>query len=142
MLAEEMEGFEFLKIFHKKRLEVLLLVSMFYFNLFSNILLESSKGAVYCIAISPVQNILACGTEDHLVKTFKIPELVLDAAITRNTTPIRHVQYNRSGNYLAVASDELAVKIVNMSDTTQVRTLKVGSQSRVCPSSLLLAHEL
>eukprot|EP00940_MAST-03C_sp_MAST-3C-sp2_P001701 g1701.t1 len=87
--------------------------------------LEGDGTALNTLAMHPKRGI-AVGTDEHFVKQYigTLPDCKFDTNLNRSTAPIRHVSFNPTGLYLAVATDECDIRLVNMSNTKQVIVLK------------------
>ncbi|KAF1943366.1 WD40 repeat-like protein [Clathrospora elynae] len=64
------------------------------------------------------------GSEDGTVSKYSLESGKFEEFLVRTTLPIRDVALSPDGNWIAVASDELVVSVVNTKDMTQVRTLR------------------
>ena len=70
---------------------------------------------------------LAVGTEEHFAKLYSVSNdgsVKFEKNLTRCTAPIRHVSFSPTGLFLAVASEECDLRLINMINTKQVITLK------------------
>lgn len=74
------------------------------------------------IAVS--KNIIAICAEDGTVSSYGLESLELNGFLTRCSLPAREIAMSPDGMWLAVASDELIVKVVNTLDMHQVLTLR------------------
>jgi chromosome transmission fidelity protein 4 len=64
------------------------------------------------------------GSEDGTVSKYSFETNTLEEVLTRCSLPIRDVALSPDGNWVAVASDELTVKIVNTQDMMRVMHLR------------------
>ncbi|KAF1926592.1 tricorn protease domain 2-containing protein [Didymella exigua CBS 183.55] len=64
------------------------------------------------------------GSEDGTVSRFSLEGNKFEEILVRTTLPVRDVALSPDGKWIAVASDELSVSIVNTKDMTKVRTLR------------------
>ncbi|KAH4069340.1 hypothetical protein HBI70_034190 [Parastagonospora nodorum] len=64
------------------------------------------------------------GSEDGTVSKYTLDGNKFEEILDRATLPIRDVALSPDGQWIAVASDELVVNIVNVNDTTKRRTLR------------------
>ncbi|KAL1654998.1 DNA polymerase alpha accessory factor Mcl1 [Didymella pomorum] len=64
------------------------------------------------------------GSEDGTVSKYSLEDNKFEEILVRTTLPVRDVALSPDGNWIAVASDELSVSVVNTKDTTKVRTLR------------------
>ncbi|KOS22314.1 Minichromosome loss protein 1 [Escovopsis weberi] len=76
------------------------------------------------VAVAAAQDFFVAGSEDGTVSLYSIDTAKFERFLTRTTLPIRDVTLSADGQWCAVASDELTVKIVNTKDITQVRHLR------------------
>ena len=71
---------------------------------------------------------LAVGTEEHFAKLYSVSNddgaVKFEKNLTRCTAPVRHVSFSPTGLFLAVASEECDLRLINMINTKQVITLK------------------
>ncbi|KAF3025800.1 hypothetical protein E8E14_014614 [Neopestalotiopsis sp. 37M] len=75
-------------------------------------------------AVDAANDFFVAGSEDGTVSYYSIPNAEFDRFLLRCSLPIRDLALSPDGQWCAVASDELTVKVVNTSDNSQVRTLK------------------
>ncbi|ETS79570.1 hypothetical protein PFICI_09423 [Pestalotiopsis fici W106-1] len=75
-------------------------------------------------AVDAANDFFVAGSEDGTVSYYSIPNAEFERFLLRCSLPIRDVALSPDGQWCAVASDELTVKVVNTSDNSQVRTLK------------------
>ncbi|KAF2854959.1 DNA polymerase alpha accessory factor Mcl1 [Plenodomus tracheiphilus IPT5] len=64
------------------------------------------------------------GSEDGTVSKYSLQDGKFEEILVRTTLPVRDVAISPNGNWIAVASDELVVNVVNTKDMTQIRTLR------------------
>ncbi|KAF2878318.1 WD40-repeat-containing domain protein [Massariosphaeria phaeospora] len=64
------------------------------------------------------------GSEDGTVSKYSLENNKFEEILVRTSLPVRDVALSPDGNWIAVASDELSVKVVNVKDMMQVRTLR------------------
>ncbi|KAF2826118.1 WD40 repeat-like protein [Ophiobolus disseminans] len=64
------------------------------------------------------------GSEDGTVSKYTLDGNKFEEILDRATLPIRDVALSPDGNWIAVASDELVVNVINVKDTKQRRTLR------------------
>ncbi|KAH7073797.1 WD40-repeat-containing domain protein [Paraphoma chrysanthemicola] len=64
------------------------------------------------------------GSEDGTVSKYTLDGNKFEDILDRTTLPIRDVALSPDGNWIAVASDELAVNVINVKDTRQRRILR------------------
>ncbi|KAL1971673.1 hypothetical protein VTN31DRAFT_2294 [Thermomyces dupontii] len=64
------------------------------------------------------------GAEDGTVWRYKIETGKMDELLVRCALPVRDLAISKDGEWVAVASDELTVKIVNLEDMTNVKYLR------------------
>ncbi|PSN68470.1 chromosome segregation protein-like protein [Corynespora cassiicola Philippines] len=69
------------------------------------------------------------GSEDGTVSKYSLENGKFEEMLVRASLPVRDVALSPGGNWLAVASDELVVKVVNTKDMTQVRMLRDQSRA-------------
>ncbi|WWC59498.1 uncharacterized protein I303_102054 [Kwoniella dejecticola CBS 10117] len=73
---------------------------------------------------------LITASEDNIARIFSYPENEFTGFLTRSSgVPIRWVSVDSSGERVAVCSDDLLVKIVNVQDTTRVALLSDSNKS-------------
>lgn len=75
-------------------------------------------------AVDAANDFFVAGSEDGTVSYYSIPNAEFDRFLLRCSLPIRDLALSPDGQWCAVASDELTVKVVNTRDNSQVRTLK------------------
>ncbi|KJF60006.1 chromosome transmission fidelity protein 4 [Coccidioides immitis RS] len=76
------------------------------------------------LAIAALNDSFIMGAEDGTVWQYGLPDGQMDKMLVRCSLPVRGLAISKDGDWLAVASDELAVKIVNIEDMTQVKYLR------------------
>ncbi|KAI8943449.1 hypothetical protein NX059_001458 [Plenodomus lindquistii] len=64
------------------------------------------------------------GSEDGTVSKYSLEDGKFEEILVRTTLPVRDVAISPNSNWIAVASDELVVNVVNTKDMTQIRTLR------------------
>ncbi|PLB45388.1 chromosome segregation protein [Aspergillus steynii IBT 23096] len=64
------------------------------------------------------------GAEDGTVWQYEIGSGRMDKLLVRCALPVRDIAVSKDGEWVAVASDELTVKIVNLDDMTKVKYLR------------------
>ncbi|KAE8539030.1 hypothetical protein D1P53_005400 [Cryptococcus gattii VGV] len=75
--------------------------------------------AVTCLACSKDE--LVTGCVDNIVRQFSYPENKFTGFVTRSSgVPIRWLSLDKAGERVAVCSDDMVIKIVNLKDTTKV----------------------
>ncbi|KAF2156030.1 WD40 repeat-like protein [Myriangium duriaei CBS 260.36] len=75
-------------------------------------------------AIAASDDFFITGAEDGSVCKYSLATNSLDEILLRSTLPIRDIAISPDGLWVAVASDELVVKMVNVGDMTKVIQLK------------------
>ncbi|EFR03387.1 minichromosome loss protein 1 [Nannizzia gypsea CBS 118893] len=76
------------------------------------------------LAIAATNESMILGSEDGTVWLYKLPEGTMDKPLARCTLPVRDLAISKDEEWVAVASDELTVKIVNINDITEVKYLR------------------
>ncbi len=76
------------------------------------------------LAIAATNDFFVTGSEDGRVCVYSLENFRFDMMITRCTLPIRDLAISPDDAWLAVASDEIEVKIVNISEMTRVLYLR------------------
>ncbi|KAG9257592.1 WD40-repeat-containing domain protein [Emericellopsis atlantica] len=76
------------------------------------------------IALAAASSTFVVAAEDGTVSLYNIADASFDKFVTRSTLPVRDVAMSPDGKYVAVAGDELSVKVVDTEDITQVRYLR------------------
>ncbi|KAF2118900.1 WD40-repeat-containing domain protein [Lophiotrema nucula] len=69
------------------------------------------------------------GSEDGTVCKYSMEDNKLLDILVRTSLPVRDIALSPDGNWVAVASDELVVKVVNTKDTSQVQYLRDQNRS-------------
>ncbi|CAO2648581.1 Nn.00g078480.m01.CDS01 [Neocucurbitaria sp. VM-36] len=64
------------------------------------------------------------GSEDGTVSKYSLEDGKFEEILVRTTLPVRDVALSPNGNWIAVASDELVVNVVNTKDMTRIRMLR------------------
>ncbi|KAF2003030.1 WD40 repeat-like protein, partial [Amniculicola lignicola CBS 123094] len=64
------------------------------------------------------------GSEDGTVCKFSLEDHKLEDILVRTTLPVRDIALSPDGNWVAVASDELVVKVVNTKNMSQIQVLR------------------
>jgi chromosome transmission fidelity protein 4 len=72
----------------------------------------------------PQNEFFVVGAEDGTVCKYSFDDMSLDKILIRCSLPVRDVALSSDGQWCAVASDELLVKIVRTSDTSSVMYLR------------------
>lgn len=80
------------------------------------------------LAIAATNDFFVVGTEDGTATKYSLSTNSMDEILVRCTLPIRDIEISPDGNWAAVASDELEVKIVNTHDMTRVMYLREQSR--------------
>ncbi|ORY07166.1 chromosome segregation protein-like protein [Clohesyomyces aquaticus] len=75
-------------------------------------------------AIVASNGFFIAGSEDGTVCKYSLENKKLEDILVRTSLPVRDVAMSPDGNWVAVASDELVVKVVNTKDTQQVQYLR------------------
>ncbi|KAI9658072.1 MAG: hypothetical protein M1821_002732 [Bathelium mastoideum] len=75
-------------------------------------------------AIVATNDFFITGSEDGTVCKYSLQSNSLDQILVRCTLPVRDLALSPDGNWVAVASEELVVKVVNTSDMTRVLYLR------------------
>ncbi|KAK7514923.1 WD40-repeat-containing domain protein [Phyllosticta citriasiana] len=75
-------------------------------------------------AVAAANNFFVTGSEDGTVCKYSLETNSLDGVLVRSTLPVREIALSPDGNWAAVASDELVVKVVNTHDMTRVLYLR------------------
>lgn len=78
--------------------------------------------------VAATNDFFIVGSEDGTVTKYSLHTNKLDQVLTRCTLPIRDIAISPDGNWAAVASDELVVKVVNTQDMTRVLYLREQSK--------------
>mmetsp|Transcript_34186 Transcript_34186/g.80997 ORF Transcript_34186/g.80997 Transcript_34186/m.80997 type:complete len:821 (-) Transcript_34186:46-2508(-) len=80
--------------------------------------------AVSAVAVSPDGTRFAAGGDDRLVALFTMEDNEFERNVTRFPLPVRDLKFDNDGQYLAVASDDAEIKLVNVTDTEDIKTLE------------------
>lgn len=80
------------------------------------------------LAVAATNEFFIVGSEDGAVTKYSLDTNNMEEILTRSSLPIRSVAISPDGNWAAVASDELEVKIVNTLDMTRVMYLREQSR--------------
>ncbi|KAI9846187.1 MAG: hypothetical protein M1837_004301 [Sclerophora amabilis] len=75
-------------------------------------------------AVAASNDFFVTGSEDGMVCLYSLETHSFDKTLVRSSLPIRDVALSPDGNWAAVASDELVVKVVNTHDMTRVQYLR------------------
>ncbi|RCI14344.1 hypothetical protein L249_6064 [Ophiocordyceps polyrhachis-furcata BCC 54312] len=75
-------------------------------------------------AVATSSDFFVVGSEDGTVSLYSLDGAAFERFLLRALSPIRDVALSRDGQWCAVASGELSVKIVHTTDTTRVRHLR------------------
>ncbi|KAE9981915.1 hypothetical protein BLS_006827 [Venturia inaequalis] len=75
-------------------------------------------------AVAAANDFFITGCEDGTVCKYSLETNTLEEVLTRCTLPIRDVALSPDGEWVAVASDELLVKVVNTRDMSKVMYLR------------------
>ncbi|KAK3044841.1 hypothetical protein LTS18_000209, partial [Coniosporium uncinatum] len=95
------------------------------------------------LAVAASDDFFLTGSEDGTVSKYSLQSNSLEEVLVRSTLPIRDIALSPNGEWAAIASDELVVKVVNTQNMTRV--LHLRNQSRPVkhvsfdPSGTLLA---
>ncbi|KAI1931111.1 DNA polymerase alpha accessory factor Mcl1 [Ophidiomyces ophidiicola] len=76
------------------------------------------------LAIAALNDSFVMGAEDGTVWQYSLPDGKMDKILVRCSLPVRNLAISKDGEWVAVASDELSVKIVNIEDMTHVKYLR------------------
>ncbi|KAI1961101.1 DNA polymerase alpha accessory factor Mcl1 [Ophidiomyces ophidiicola] len=76
------------------------------------------------LAIAALNDSFVMGAEDGTVWQYSLPDGKMDKMLVRCSLPVRNLAISKDGEWVAVASDELSVKIVNIEDMTHVKYLR------------------
>jgi WD40 repeat protein len=99
--------------------------------------------AVSAVAISPDGARFAAGGDDRLVALFTMEDNEFERNVTRFPLPVRDLKFDNEGKFLAVASDDAEIRLVDVADPENMKTLE-GHDGGVkslafCPTHPLLA---
>ncbi|KAH8820438.1 chromosome segregation protein-like protein [Xylogone sp. PMI_703] len=76
------------------------------------------------MGVDSTNDFFVTGSEDGTVSKFSLDTMSFDKFLMRCSLPVRDVTISKDGEWCAVASDELTVKIVRTSDTSSVIYLR------------------
>ncbi|RFU33609.1 hypothetical protein B7463_g2756, partial [Scytalidium lignicola] len=76
------------------------------------------------MGVDSTNGFFVTGSEDGTVSKFSLDTMSFDKFLMRCSLPVRDVTLSKDGEWCAVASDELTVKIVRTSDTSSVIYLR------------------
>ncbi|KAK5660965.1 hypothetical protein OQA88_12340 [Cercophora sp. LCS_1] len=76
------------------------------------------------IAVAASNDFFIAGNEDGTVALYKFENKMFDRFLLRTSLPVRDVAISPDSKWCAIASDELAVKLVNIEDSLELKTLK------------------
>lgn len=79
--------------------------------------------------IAVAENYFCTCSEDATVCVYPIDSPTEHTLLARTTLPIRDVAYSVDGNWIAIASDETAVKVVSSTDSSQIFSLRPAKAS-------------
>ncbi|KAF2146129.1 uncharacterized protein K452DRAFT_315383 [Aplosporella prunicola CBS 121167] len=79
-------------------------------------------------AVAAANDFFVAGSEDGTVCKYSLDTNALDDVLVRCTLPIRDIALSPDGNWAAVASDELVVKVVNTHEMSRVLYLREQSR--------------
>ncbi|WBW70912.1 DNA polymerase alpha accessory factor Mcl1 [Schizosaccharomyces osmophilus] len=68
-------------------------------------------------------------SEDATICVYPIDNSSEHNLLARTTLPVRDIAYSTDGNWVAIASDETAVKLVNTTELTQIHSLRPSKTS-------------
>jgi chromosome transmission fidelity protein 4 len=82
--------------------------------------------SVYAVAVSPDGLHIAAGGEGSVAVLFNVEDGGADyeCNLTKTTLPIRDLSFSPDSSWLAVASDEDLVKVVNIKDVNEIKTFQ------------------
>ena len=93
--------------------------------------IEHHEEAVTTLAINAKGKFFATGTKDHMVSYFSYPAAEFQKLLVRLTVPIRQVSFDKTGRFLAVASDDAVIRMVNVG-VAQYTSLRGHTDSILC----------
>ncbi|KAK1145451.1 DNA polymerase alpha accessory factor Mcl1 [Aspergillus melleus] len=76
------------------------------------------------LGIGATNDSFIMGAEDGTVWQYEVGSGRMDKLLVRCALPVRDIAVSKDGEWVAVASDELTVKIVNLDDMTKVKYLR------------------
>ncbi|KAL4868235.1 hypothetical protein BDV12DRAFT_170005 [Aspergillus spectabilis] len=82
------------------------------------------EGADGQVGIGATNEYFFMGAEDGTVWQFEVQSGRMEKLLVRCALPVRDIAVSRDGEWVAVASDELTVKLVNIEDMTKVKYLR------------------
>lgn len=80
------------------------------------------------LAVAAANDFFVVGAEDGSVVKYSLLTNAMEQMLVRCSLPVRDIALSRDGEWAAVASDELEVKVVNTRDMTQVMYLREQSR--------------
>ena len=82
--------------------------------------------SIYAVTVSPDGTRIAAGGEGHVAVLFKLEdgEGEYERNATKSTLPIRDLSFSPDSAWLAVASDDDEIKVVNVENVQEIKTLK------------------
>ncbi|KAF2197933.1 WD40 repeat-like protein [Delitschia confertaspora ATCC 74209] len=80
-------------------------------------------------AIAAGNGFFITGSEDGTVCKYSLENNKLEEVLVRTSLPVRDIALSPDGNWVAVASDELVVKVVNTQDMTKILYLRDQTRS-------------
>ncbi|KAF2688654.1 chromosome segregation protein-like protein [Lentithecium fluviatile CBS 122367] len=80
-------------------------------------------------AVAAGNDFFITGSEDGTVSKYSLESNRFEEILVRSTLPVRDVALSPDGNWVAVASDELVVYVVNTKDMLQVKRLRDQNRS-------------
>jgi THO complex subunit 3 len=105
--------------------------------------LESHTDSVNCIAFSPAGNFFATGGSDAVVLLWQTEELAPVGAYTHLEWPLRQLSFSFDGQFLATASEDYFVDIVDLEGMESSRRLTCDKPQHTVawhPSAHVLAY--
>ncbi|KAL4875547.1 WD40-repeat-containing domain protein [Aspergillus karnatakaensis] len=82
------------------------------------------EGADGQLGIGATNDYFFMGAEDGTVWQFEVQSGRMEKLLVRCALPVRDIAVSKDGEWVAVASDELTVKLVNIDDMTKVKYLR------------------
>ncbi|RDW69143.1 WD40 repeat domain-containing protein [Aspergillus mulundensis] len=76
------------------------------------------------VAIGATNEYFFLGAEDGTVWQYEVKSGRMDKLLTRTALPVRDIDVTKDKEWVAIASDELTVKLVNVEDMTKVKYLR------------------
>lgn len=80
------------------------------------------------MAVAATNDFIVVGAEDGSVTKYSLLANSMEQILVRCSLPVRDIALSRDGEWAAVASDELEVKVVNTRDMTKVMYLREQSR--------------